>query len=217
MIRIACCLLLVLIVTACGGNRSDRAMGLIIDTDGTMLSTTDHNVRQVHQNQTVEALRAAAEHPDAPITLSVAQLPVHGYDHDDFPFWAYPAATIGITVPADFPLADAAIVELAAEHFRPKLLPPARSAEERLQVTVERVAVAAAPAPPAPAASATEPAESSPPNARTTYLVQPGDTLAEISAAYYGSAQHWRLIKDANPGLELDLEPGTRLTIPPRP
>ena len=67
------------------------------------------------------------------------------------------------------------------------------------------VARAAATASPAPAAG-------------RRYTAQAGDTWADLSTAFYGSAQHWRIIRDANPGVaDGDLRPGQELVIPPRP
>ena len=51
-----------------------------------------------------------------------------------------------------------------------------------------------------------------------SYVVQAGDTLADISAVFYGSAQHLKLIRDANPGLDaVELKAGMQLVIPPKP
>ena len=50
----------------------------------------------------------------------------------------------------------------------------------------------------------------------TTYTVQPGDTLAQITALHYGSTTGWKRIVEANPGLDpAHLEPGRTITIPP--
>jgi nucleoid-associated protein YgaU len=46
-------------------------------------------------------------------------------------------------------------------------------------------------------------------------VVQEGDTLALISAVFYGSANEWRRIVDANPGLDpASLTVGRELIIP---
>jgi nucleoid-associated protein YgaU len=54
-----------------------------------------------------------------------------------------------------------------------------------------------------------------------TYVVQAGDTLSSIAKAYYGSAEQWRVIHDANRaviGASPDaLEVGWKLRIPPAP
>jgi len=48
-----------------------------------------------------------------------------------------------------------------------------------------------------------------------TYTLQTGDTLADISSAFYGSPNRWRELVTANPGLDpAALKPGTVITIP---
>ena len=49
----------------------------------------------------------------------------------------------------------------------------------------------------------------------TRYTAVAGDTWAGISAAFYGTSQHWRVIADANPGVEA--QAGVDLVIPPKP
>ena len=50
------------------------------------------------------------------------------------------------------------------------------------------------------------------------YTVQPGDSLAELSVAFYGTPDHWRRIADANPGTAGGLlKPGTMIVIPAKP
>jgi nucleoid-associated protein YgaU len=60
-----------------------------------------------------------------------------------------------------------------------------------------------------------------PAGAEITYVVQSGDTLSSIAKAYYGSAEQWRVIHDANRdviGASPDaLEVGWKLRIPPAP
>ena len=48
--------------------------------------------------------------------------------------------------------------------------------------------------------------------------MQDGDTLANISIAFYGTNQNWRLILQANPGIEGGiLHAGQKIVIPPKP
>ena len=50
------------------------------------------------------------------------------------------------------------------------------------------------------------------------YTSVAGDTWAGISTAFYGTTQHWRLIADANPGVDAaPLPAGSALVIPPKP
>ena len=75
----------------------------------------------------------------------------------------------------------------------------------------KRFARLARPPEPAVAATAT-------PRAPRRYTVQAGDTWADLSTAFYGSAQHWRLLRDANASeVGGDVRPGEEIIIPPRP
>ena len=48
-----------------------------------------------------------------------------------------------------------------------------------------------------------------------TYTLQAGDTLADISSAFYGTPNRWRELVAANPGLDpAALKPNTVITIP---
>ena len=50
------------------------------------------------------------------------------------------------------------------------------------------------------------------------YTIQPGDSLADISLAFYGTPDHWRRIADANPGTSAGvLKAGTAIVIPAKP
>ena len=54
------------------------------------------------------------------------------------------------------------------------------------------------------------------------YVVRPGDTLSDISTAYYGSGKHWRMIFDTNKdrlGISdpAQLQPGQTLMLPTGP
>jgi nucleoid-associated protein YgaU len=61
---------------------------------------------------------------------------------------------------------------------------------------------------------ATQPAGSE----QRTHIVQPGEMLSTIAAATYGSSRKWKLIAEANPGINPNrLAPGTKLVIPAAP
>jgi len=48
------------------------------------------------------------------------------------------------------------------------------------------------------------------------HTVRSGQTLSDIAVEYYGSANQWTKIRDANPGIDpYKLKPGTTLIIPP--
>jgi 5'-nucleotidase len=70
-------------------------------------------------------------------------------------------------------------------------------------------AEAAAPAEPAPAETAAAPAEG-------THTIVAGDTLWDMAKKTYGAGSRWKLIADANPGVDAnDLTIGSTLKIPP--
>lgn len=147
--------------------------------------------------------------------------------------WVWPQAVVRVTLVGEDPAVPcpvpAAEVERAIqEFFKPKLKqkPPGIctvAVESRIQpryaVPVGMALVPAAaggstaalpPSLPTASGAAAAPAQRS-------YVVQEGDTLADISALYFGSPQQWRRIVAANPGLDpAALKPGTVLVIPPR-
>lgn len=56
------------------------------------------------------------------------------------------------------------------------------------------------------------------PAGATLYTTVAGDTMASISAAFYGTTQYWRRVADANRGVAIgELTAGIELIIPPKP
>ena len=91
---------------------------------------------------------------------------------------------------------------------------------DRIHVAVTsgaEVAVAA-PAAAAPARAApVAPSDAPRSVAARTYTARVGDTLADLSLAFYGSPDHWRLIRDANPTIDFAaLAGGEAIVIPAR-
>lgn len=98
---------------------------------------------------------------------------------------------------------EAAAAPAAAEPQVPA--PPAASAD--IAATPPTVETAAAPA-------ATEVA--APAAAENTHTIVRGDTLWHIARKAYGAGSKWKVISDANPGIDaLDLTIGSTLKIPP--
>jgi nucleoid-associated protein YgaU len=104
-------------------------------------------------------------------------------------------------------------------------LPPIQTTEEaRVQDTIERTSPADIPLMPPPQAKAERPltpvrqvAVIRPvlPPQPIVHVVEPGDTLSELSTKYYGTVKKVKVITDANPGLDPRRMPvGTRLKIP---
>jgi hypothetical protein len=103
----------------------------------------------------------------------------------------------------------------------PAAAPPAPASSQ----PAAAVTVAPPAAPPRPAPAAPAPALGIPPAGERVlapgelrYTVQAGDSLAELSVAFYGTPDHWRRIADANPGTAGgQLRPGTVIVIPAKP
>jgi nucleoid-associated protein YgaU len=235
MLKLIVSLLAVLFLGACTqyAGRTDKAMGVMMDADGTMRSTTDRNVQDIHCNllkqRLVESLALEQvdqiEQAEATIHITNAVLPKHLLDSRDMGTWQYEQVDLTVTVPSDFALSDSEIYDLALAYYAKKFTKPRSTGPERFAATVTRAD--AAPATPVasagPAAAPKTAPAPKPPVAvaansgqATSYTIQDGDTLGAIAAVFYGSAQHWRRIVDANPGLDPGaLSTGQVIAIPP--
>jgi LysM repeat protein len=101
------------------------------------------------------------------------------------------------------PAATAPEVATEEPPVEPSEPPTAPAAEEALPESPD-IAATTPKAPPSPAAEEPPaPAVETPAatGAPGTYTIAPGDTLAEIAARLYGDAKKWRVIANANPGL----------------
>lgn len=199
-----------LLALACVGCGDGESRGILI-TDGFVGINSDANQRKL----VAENIRTSLDADLAPhwrSAVSINELPAweDGLREMDGT-WVWPAATVAVELTGDgsgapCPLGDAEISQAIRAYFAKRLVRKAPSGA--CTVAVTRVQ-AAAPATAAAVAPASGP---------RTYTVQAGDTLADISSAFYGSPQHWRRIQAANPGLDAGaLKPGTVLAIPAAP
>ena len=187
-----------------------RGFGAVI-TDSGFKSNTDRNQRDdVIQHLTRDIDAALA--PNWTARVRIEELPtwVPGADPTDGD-WRWQQATVHVTLLGSGSLAHTTeeIRQGVSDYLTPQVIAP----KTHLSVTVvlEQLAVQ----PPATATTAATTAAVSGPR---TYTIQAGDTLADISTLFYGAPEHWRLIVNANPGLNpAALAPGSVLTIPPRP
>lgn len=191
--RHALLLLAVLLVAGCGDTMS---RGLLITGDGKVGANNAVNARAAAQDRLATAI--AEDLGQGWIArVAIAEAPVWIEDRllDDGDWrWERITATVAIVPPPGCSLPEAKRGELEAGS-RDYLLGKLKrkdAAALSLALAVEAPAVAAAPV-------AVPPVPRAPVGART-YVVQPGDTLADLSTAFYGTPQHWRLIADANPG-----------------
>lgn len=199
-------------LSGCG----ERAPGIIITGDGRMLDNSAENNR-------VEAVRTIDSELQKPLgehwraVTTIAELPTWNDERSDGD-WQWQKATVTVALIGDgtapLPISTDEVHDGVFKYLRGKV----DRAKANLAVTVtQRIDTAAfARATPPP-----DQAQPVPPLAVAgprTYTVQTGDTLADISSAFYGSPQYWRRIVDANPGLDPgQLKPGAVLTIPPAP
>lgn len=189
-------------LAGCGDSMS---RGLVITGDGKVGANNARNQRENAQ----DALRSAiiedlGEEWTAKVVIKEQPIWVEERGSDDGLWrWERITATVDVTPPAGAQLEIAKRDELesgAREYFMRKL---AKKDPALIDLTMRiGAASAAAMTVAAPVAQAA---------GQRTYVVQPGDTLADISLAFYGSAQHWRRIADANPG---GSEAGKTIVIP---
>lgn len=175
---------------------SDGARGYVLDDQGGGPDTPER-ARARSERQLTQALA------DAGITaqVQITETPSWSRRHRRAePTWLFADATVTVTT------ADADPDHLVA--IITEVMQPALPAHVHPTVITETVPT------PAPTDAQAAPDTS----AATTYVLQAGDTLAEISAAFYGSSQHWRRLLDANPGLDANrLTVGQTIVIPPKP
>ncbi|MHC5067586.1 MAG: LysM peptidoglycan-binding domain-containing protein [Planctomycetota bacterium] len=186
-------LTLIFLLGACGTRSTSEAPGIITDTDGTILSTISSNIARVDANRLRRDIAQQAGVDEALISVNLAERPRREDDDDDMSVWLYQRMTLAITAPATVTIDGARAV--AVTRFAHRV----DGGETGMDISLNH-----------PAATPT--------TAGQRYQIQAGDTLATIASVFYGSPQHWRLIADANPGLDpAALKPGTTLVIPPAP
>lgn len=185
-------------LSGCGDSMS---RGLVITGDGKVGANNARNQRENAQ----DTLRIAIEDdlgPGAKVTVAIDELPVWVEERAmDDGVWRWDRVTATVQIAAPGELTEAKQTELrdAAQKYLLGKLKKKDPALLALTVNIGAIAVVQ----PAPPVAQTP--------GQRTYLVQPGDTLADISTAFYGSPQHWRRIADANPA---GTAPGATIVIP---
>lgn len=186
------------LLTSCAASRDaathPTANGLIITHDGRTVADTAEVARDemlyVLKKRTSEAAGAGWK-----TNVEIAELPQFEVVRAEE--WGWKAITITLTlVPAASDARAAEGVERATAAARQAVEFRVRNHAD-IAITSSLLAASAA----APGSM--------------HYTAVAGDTLAGISTAFYGSSQHWRLIADANLGMEV--APGVELIIPPKP
>jgi hypothetical protein len=214
---------LLIALTACDNSR--WAPGYLISEDGESLSNTDENKRALTIRTMVSQLdQALGAHWRSEI--SIAELPKYERGADDdrtaagTSGWLWPKATVAVTLLGDGTgepaIAEAEITKAVSDYLYRQVDRP----HHNLHVTTIRVvdALRFAQKPGKRGEKITEKVEKPtvpPTSAVRAYTVQAGDTWADLSVAFYGSAQHWRHLADANQSG--DLSAGRTIVIPAKP
>lgn len=199
---LAIALICLLPISGCGDSMS---RGLVITGDGKVGANNARNQRENAQ----DALRGAIEEDlgaGSSAKVAITELPIwveeRGMD-DGVWRWEHITATVQVAAPGELSEAKRAELEKGSRDYLMGKLKKKDPTQLALTIGFGAVTVAA-------------PAQVAPPVTQTpgqrTYVVQPGDTLADISTAFYGSPQHWRRIADANPA---GTAPGATIVIPP--
>lgn len=214
-------LVLSTVILLCGCSGGAWRPGYLITNEGEMLSNTDENFRTITLGNIVRELDAQLG-SHWRVDAAIAELPTYsGSDDTRDSGWMWAKATTSITLigngMGESPLNEEQITKLVRDYLWSKV----ERAHRNLSVTTTRVVDATrfASKPITPAKSndsgAAGKSTTPTPTSARRYTVQMGDTWADLSQAFYGSPQHWRLIADANQGGELTV--GREVTIPPKP
>jgi hypothetical protein len=190
------CLVLCALLGAVMGCARD-ANGMVITHDGRMVSETPDVARdELAWRLGQRAADAAGTGWHAVVTIDEAPT-LHAVKADEF---GWKTMTVHVTlVPPVGGVVTDAIQAKAESAVRDGVNPRIRSLSA-LELTLTALKAGT----PAPGSQ--------------SYTTVAGDTWVGISIAFYGSAQHWRLIADANPGIDgAHMMAGTTLIIPPKP
>ena len=206
MLRLAL-LVTILLLSACGDSLS---RGIVITGDGKVGSNNARNQRENAQ----DTLRIAIEEDLGAgwgVRVAIDEVPnwVEERGNDEGVWrWEKMTARVEIVPPVGKQLDEARLVELDRGSRSYLLKKIVKKDPARLALTVQAGVAAAVPA--------TVTIKSD--GGARSYTIQSGDTLADISTAFYGTPQHWRAIQQANPGLDAGrLTVGAVIVIPAPP
>ena len=209
---------------ACAQLDGDRGTGITVTADGRMVDNTAAN-RQISAQRQIEKSVDAALGASWSCTATITQLPVWREfmvkgDGD----WYWEAADVQVVVSrhgSGHGTPPVSVEELRSGVVKYMTGMMAKGKKDSVTVTVKIPEPAAHdvakpipdPRPPQEPAGQLQLKQG-----ERSYRIQAGDTLAEITTLFYGSATDWRRIVTANPGLDpAHLTPGVDLVIPPLP
>ncbi len=193
--------------------------GVMFNSEGLPVANTADNYRKDRESVIVRQLDGQFK-PHWRTEVTLVDVPTMDANPDAD--WEWTAATVTVTMIGDgqapLPEGEAAIQQAVVDFMRPQMRRPAKPQVTVVSLT-DPVRFAAQPAGTAAPAAApvlvTAPSASAAAPGPRAYEIQAGDTLAEISAVFYGTPKRWRDIVAANPGLDpAALIPGTRIVLP---
>jgi hypothetical protein len=201
---------LCLLIAGCGTGR-----GFNVDADGRVVDNTAEAAREhAVGNLSARLRRDLGRHCRADVAIAELPLYVTG-DRRLEEGWYWRRATVTVHVVEDGAGKADIDDEAIATTVRARMREAVRSGDDdKVTVSVRHIVDGERFAELRPLAA--------PPRAATvgkrTYAVQAGDTLADVSLAFYGSTRHWRAILAANPWLDPEMmKPGDVLVIPEQP
>lgn len=220
--RLLTLIVIVSLLSACGDGR--WAPGYLISDEGEPLSNTAENKRALAIRTMVTQLdKDLGPHWRSEVTI--AELPRYerGSDDDGGGGWMWPVATVTVTLlgngTAEPKTDEAQVTKAVTDYLYRQVERPKKNLHVTTTTVVDATRFAAKPAKTdgnvaKPGETVEKPVVTAPTTPQR-YIVQAGDTWANLSDAFYGSNQHWRHLADANQGGELTV--GREITIPPKP
>jgi hypothetical protein len=196
---------IVLLLAGCG---DERSRGIIFTDDGRVLDNSAESARtEVTSNIEHDIGKAVAPHWKVVATL--AELP-EWHEVRETGEWRWQKATMTVTVTGDGSAPLPVSLDEIRASVRDYMLPKVYRAKTNLGLTVTQAIET-----PKPAVAGAGPLAAPLATGERRYAIQQGDTLADISTAFYGSPQHWRDIVNANAGLNpAGLRVGDEIVIP---
>ncbi len=196
----------VLLLDGCGRD----GPGLVMGEDGTFKANSPANERArivAIIDRQLDGQLAGHWHT----TATIAEMPTWNPDFDDSNReWTWDKATISVSLRGDgapLPVSEEELRAAVVRFMRPRTLRPDSNLRVTVTTATAPVPVAGQPLPPGAPAGAAQ-----------AYVIQAGDSLARISAAFYGTNSRWNAILSANPGLDpANLPIGQSIVIPPFP
>jgi hypothetical protein len=202
-----------LLIALLSGCDEGRSPGVLVTSDGRMLDNNAANNRLVAADHIDQAVQA---HCDSHWKSYTSIDPVPQWDEGRGGAegdWMWPHAQVVVHLIGDgrsaAPLTVADIHDGVFEYMKPRVHHPSTDLEVQVEIAVDAARFARIGAPPPrgtpgtiPSATLTHdlnaPAAQPSGPAAQDYVIQAGDTWADLAVAFCGGAGHWRALAEAN-------------------